>query len=132
MIHVQHREDREGLNPRNSFMQLNLHSVQFKHFTKLICVFNLALVNVVLWNQEIDTLGFIKIILINNNNSTRSKEAVSKCDKCAVNASVVYVQDSSYIQQLSIPIAGLTLKTRVFAAVKATNLDRRYSIHILP
>lgn len=37
-----------------------------------------------------------------------------------------YVQDSSYIQQLSIPMAGLTLKTRVFAAVKASNLDRRY------
>ncbi|MEQ2162829.1 Zona pellucida-like domain-containing protein 1, partial [Goodea atripinnis] len=33
--------------------------------------------------------------------------------------------DSSYIQQLAIPVAGLTLKTRVFAAVKATNLDRR-------
>lgn len=38
------------------------------------------------------------------------------------------LQDSSYIQQLSIPMAGLTLKTRVFAAVKANNLDRRYSI----
>lgn len=42
----------------------------------------------------------------------------------------VYVQDSSYIQQLSIPMAGLTLKTRVFAAVKANNLDRRYSVNI--
>lgn len=38
---------------------------------------------------------------------------------------LVHVQDSSYVQQLSIPMAGLTLKTRVFAAVKATNLDRR-------
>uniref|UniRef100_A0A3Q2CUF8 Zona pellucida-like domain-containing protein 1 n=1 Tax=Cyprinodon variegatus TaxID=28743 RepID=A0A3Q2CUF8_CYPVA len=36
--------------------------------------------------------------------------------------------DSSYIQQLSIPGAGLTLKTRVFAAVKATNLDRRWNV----
>lgn len=44
----------------------------------------------------------------------------------------VHVQDSSYIQQLSIPMAGLTLKTRVFAAVKANNLDRRYFVHILP
>lgn len=43
----------------------------------------------------------------------------------------VYAQDSSYIQQLSIPMAGLTLKTRVFAAVKASNLDRRYLINIL-
>ncbi|MEQ2275859.1 Zona pellucida-like domain-containing protein 1, partial [Xenotaenia resolanae] len=37
--------------------------------------------------------------------------------------------DSTYIQQLAIPVAGLTLKTRVFAAVKATNLDRRYSTY---
>uniref|UniRef100_A0A3B3VS02 Zona pellucida-like domain-containing protein 1 n=1 Tax=Poecilia latipinna TaxID=48699 RepID=A0A3B3VS02_9TELE len=36
--------------------------------------------------------------------------------------------DSSYIQQLSIPVAGLTLKTRVFAAVKATNLDKRWNV----
>lgn len=43
----------------------------------------------------------------------------------------VYVQDSSYIQQLSIPMAGLTLKTRVFAAVKANNLDKRYSSQII-
>lgn len=42
----------------------------------------------------------------------------------------VYAQDSSYVQQLSIPMAGLTLKTRVFAAVKASNLDRRYSINL--
>lgn len=40
------------------------------------------------------------------------------------------LQDSSYIQQLSIPMAGLTLKTRVFAAVKANNLDRRYSVSV--
>lgn len=39
-----------------------------------------------------------------------------------------HVQDSSYIQQLSIPMAGLTLKTRVFAAVKANNLDKRCSV----
>lgn len=38
---------------------------------------------------------------------------------------LVPAQDTSYAQQLSIPMAGLTLKTRVFAAVKATNLDRR-------
>lgn len=41
-----------------------------------------------------------------------------------------YVQDSSYIQQLSIPMAGLTLKTRVFAAVKANNLDKRCSVKV--
>lgn len=37
-------------------------------------------------------------------------------------------QDSTYNQQLSIPMAGLALKTRVFAAVRATNLDKRYEI----
>lgn len=41
-----------------------------------------------------------------------------------------HVQDSSYIQQLSIPMAGLTLKTRVFAAVKANNLDKRCSVKV--
>lgn len=35
-------------------------------------------------------------------------------------------QDSAYSQPLSIPMAGLALKTRIFAAVKATNLDKRY------
>ena len=38
------------------------------------------------------------------------------------------MQDSTYNQPLSIPMAGLALKTRVFAAVKATNLDKRYEI----
>ena len=38
---------------------------------------------------------------------------------------IMFVQDSTYNQQLSIPMAGLALKTRVFAAVKATNLDKR-------
>lgn len=38
------------------------------------------------------------------------------------------VQDSTYNQPLSIPMAGLALKTRVFAAVKATNLDKRYHL----
>lgn len=41
-----------------------------------------------------------------------------------------HAQDSSYIQQLSIPMAGLTLKTRVFAAVKANNLDKRCSVKV--
>lgn len=45
-----------------------------------------------------------------------------------LNDNLLFIQDSSYIQQLSIPMAGLTLKTRIFAAVKATNLDRRYSV----
>lgn len=39
---------------------------------------------------------------------------------------VIISQDSSFSQQLSIPMSGLALKTRVFAAVKATNLDKRY------
>uniref|UniRef100_A0A3Q1IQA4 Zona pellucida-like domain-containing protein 1 n=1 Tax=Anabas testudineus TaxID=64144 RepID=A0A3Q1IQA4_ANATE len=62
------------------------------------------------------------------NNTQLASKGVSKCDECVANASVVCVQDSLYIQQLSIPMAGLTLKTRVFAAVKATNLDRRWNV----
>lgn len=38
------------------------------------------------------------------------------------------LQDSTFSQLISIPMSGLSLKTRVFAAVKATNLDRRYII----
>lgn len=41
---------------------------------------------------------------------------------------LIISQDSSFSQQLSIPMAGLALKTRVFAAVKATNLDKRYCL----
>lgn len=44
------------------------------------------------------------------------------------NQCLLSLQDSTYSQPLSIPMAGLALKTRVFAAVKATNLDKRYQI----
>lgn len=35
-------------------------------------------------------------------------------------------QDSTYSQQLLIPSTGLPLKTKIYAAVRATNLDGRY------
>uniref|UniRef100_A0A3P8WAE0 Zona pellucida like domain containing 1 n=1 Tax=Cynoglossus semilaevis TaxID=244447 RepID=A0A3P8WAE0_CYNSE len=42
--------------------------------------------------------------------------------------SLVLYNDSWFYQPLSAPPSGLPLKTRVFAAVKATNLDKRWSI----
>lgn len=36
------------------------------------------------------------------------------------------LQDSTYSQQLLIPSTGLPLKTKIYAAVRATNLDGRY------
>lgn len=39
---------------------------------------------------------------------------------------VFVFQDSTYSQQLLIPSTGLPLKTKIYAAVKATNLDGRY------
>lgn len=58
---------------------------------------------------------------------SQQEDRMRVCEKHA-DVSCVCLQDSSYIQQLSIPMAGLTLKTRVFAAVKAANLDRRYAV----
>uniref|UniRef100_A0A3B3XNS7 Zona pellucida-like domain-containing protein 1 n=1 Tax=Poecilia mexicana TaxID=48701 RepID=A0A3B3XNS7_9TELE len=43
------------------------------------------------------------------------------------NTQLTFLLDLNVIQ-LSIPVAGLTLKTRVFAAVKATNLDKRWNV----
>lgn len=40
--------------------------------------------------------------------------------------SMFIFQDSTYSQQLLIPSAGLPLKTKIYAAVRATNLDGRY------
>lgn len=44
---------------------------------------------------------------------------------CCLIVIVGCLQDSWFYQPLSAPPSGLPLKTRVFAAVKATNLDKR-------
>ncbi|XP_036393687.1 zona pellucida-like domain-containing protein 1 [Megalops cyprinoides] len=69
--------------------------------------------------------------LVNNTQLSPSSAAISVKDSNGTFISTLNLllyNDSSYVQQLSVPVAGLTLKTRVFAAVKATNLDRRWSI----
>ncbi|NXQ16515.1 ZPLD1 protein, partial [Peucedramus taeniatus] len=38
------------------------------------------------------------------------------------------LQDSTYSQQLLIPSTGLPLKTKIYAAVRATNLDGRWNV----
>ncbi|XP_078122193.1 zona pellucida-like domain-containing protein 1a isoform X2 [Sander vitreus] len=65
--------------------------------------------------------------LVNNTQLASSAAAISVKESNGTFISTLNLllyNDSSYIQQLSIPMAGLTLKTRVFAAVKASNLDR--------
>ncbi|CAF98578.1 unnamed protein product [Tetraodon nigroviridis] len=69
--------------------------------------------------------------LVNNTQLASSAAAISVKDNNGTFISTLNLllyNDSSYIQQLSIPMAGLTLKTRVFAAVKANNLDKRWNI----
>ncbi|XP_019135003.1 zona pellucida-like domain-containing protein 1a isoform X1 [Larimichthys crocea] len=69
--------------------------------------------------------------LVNNTQVASSAAAISVKDSNGTFVSTLNLllyNDSSYVQQLSIPMAGLTLKTRVFAAVKASNLDRRWNI----
>ncbi|KAK2828930.1 hypothetical protein Q5P01_019964 [Channa striata] len=69
--------------------------------------------------------------LVNNTQLASSAAAISVKDSNGSFISTLNLllyNDSSYIQQLSIPMAGLTLKTRVFAAVKASNLDRRWNV----
>uniref|UniRef100_A0A674N6H3 Zona pellucida-like domain-containing protein 1 n=1 Tax=Takifugu rubripes TaxID=31033 RepID=A0A674N6H3_TAKRU len=69
--------------------------------------------------------------LVNNTQVASSAAAISVKDSNGTFISTLNLllyNDSSYIQQLSIPMAGLTLKTRVFAAVKANNLDKRWNI----
>uniref|UniRef100_UPI003F5366AD zona pellucida-like domain-containing protein 1a isoform 3 precursor n=1 Tax=Danio rerio TaxID=7955 RepID=UPI003F5366AD len=66
--------------------------------------------------------------LVNNTQLASSAAAISVKDSNGTFVSTLNLllyNDSSYIQNLAIPMSGLTLKTRVFAAVKATNLDRR-------
>ncbi|XP_078142911.1 zona pellucida-like domain-containing protein 1a isoform X1 [Centroberyx gerrardi] len=65
--------------------------------------------------------------LVNNTQLASSAAAISVKESNGTFVSTLNLllyNDSSYVQQLAIPMAGLTLKTRVFAAVKASNLDR--------
>ncbi|KAM9789035.1 zona pellucida-like domain-containing protein 1 [Neosynchiropus ocellatus] len=69
--------------------------------------------------------------LVNNTQLSSSAAAITVKDSNGTFISTLNLllyNDSSYIQQLSIPVAGLTLKTRVFAAVKAANLDKRWNV----
>ncbi|KAL6473088.1 hypothetical protein MHYP_G00192760, partial [Metynnis hypsauchen] len=69
--------------------------------------------------------------LVNNTQLASSAAAISVKDSNGTFVSTLNLllyNDSTYIQNLAIPMAGLTLKTRVFAAVKATNLDRRWNV----
>uniref|UniRef100_A0A8B9JNK5 Zona pellucida-like domain containing 1b n=1 Tax=Astyanax mexicanus TaxID=7994 RepID=A0A8B9JNK5_ASTMX len=69
--------------------------------------------------------------LVNNSQLASSSAAIAVKDNNGTfvsTLSLILFNDSSFIQQLSVPMAGLPLKTRVFAAVRATNLDRRYCI----
>ncbi|XP_056323176.1 zona pellucida-like domain-containing protein 1a [Danio aesculapii] len=69
--------------------------------------------------------------LVNNTQLASSAAAISVKDSNGTFVSTLNLllyNDSSYIQNLAIPMSGLTLKTRVFAAVKATNLDRRWNV----
>ncbi|XP_059932045.1 zona pellucida-like domain-containing protein 1 isoform X1 [Gadus macrocephalus] len=69
--------------------------------------------------------------LVNNSQVASSSAAISVKDNNGTfvsTMSMMLYNDSTYNQPLSIPTAGLALKTRVFAAVKATNLDKRWNI----
>ncbi|MCI4385722.1 hypothetical protein PGIGA_G00053920 [Pangasianodon gigas] len=69
--------------------------------------------------------------LVNNSQLASSSAAIAVKDNNGTfvsTLSLILYNDSSFSQQLSVPMAGLALKTRVFAGVKATNLDRRWNI----
>uniref|UniRef100_A0A8C4ZR18 Zona pellucida-like domain-containing protein 1 n=1 Tax=Gadus morhua TaxID=8049 RepID=A0A8C4ZR18_GADMO len=69
--------------------------------------------------------------LVNNTQLASSAAAISVKESNGTFISTLNLMlynDSTYVQQLSIPMAGLTLKTRVFAAVRASNLDRRWNV----
>ncbi|KAF7701220.1 hypothetical protein HF521_002385 [Silurus meridionalis] len=69
--------------------------------------------------------------LVNNTQLASSAAAISVKESNGTFVSTLNLllyNDSTYVQHLAIPMAGLTLKTRVFAAVKATNLDRRWNV----
>ncbi|XP_053363842.1 zona pellucida-like domain-containing protein 1 [Clarias gariepinus] len=69
--------------------------------------------------------------LVNNSQLASSSAAIAVKENNGTfvsTLSLILYNDSSFSQQLSVPMAGLALKTRVFAGVKATNLDRRWNI----
>ncbi|KAK9521007.1 hypothetical protein VZT92_020853 [Zoarces viviparus] len=69
--------------------------------------------------------------LVNNSQLASSSAAISVKDSNGTfvsTLSMILYNDSTYNQPLAIPMAGLALKTRVFAAVKSTNLDKRWNI----
>ncbi|KAK1800435.1 hypothetical protein P4O66_005666 [Electrophorus voltai] len=69
--------------------------------------------------------------LVNNTQLASSAAAISVKDSNGTFVSTLNLllyNDSTYTPPLAIPMTGLTLKTRVFAAVKATNLDRRWNV----
>ncbi|KAL2085113.1 hypothetical protein ACEWY4_018433 [Coilia grayii] len=71
--------------------------------------------------------------LINNTQLASSSAAISVKDGNGTfvsTLSLVLYNDSNYYHLLAIPMGGLALKTRVFAAVKAKNLDRRWNVLI--
>ncbi|XP_061074189.1 zona pellucida-like domain-containing protein 1 [Conger conger] len=69
--------------------------------------------------------------LVNNTQLASSAAAISVKDGNGTFISTLNLLlygDSTYVAQLSIPATGLSLKTRVFAAVKASNLDKRWNV----
>uniref|UniRef100_A0A8C1FPJ7 Zona pellucida-like domain containing 1b n=1 Tax=Cyprinus carpio carpio TaxID=630221 RepID=A0A8C1FPJ7_CYPCA len=69
--------------------------------------------------------------LLNNSQLAASSAAISVKDNNGTflsTLSLVLYNDSTFSQLISIPMSGLSLKTHVFAAVKATNLDRRWNV----
>ncbi|XP_035241844.1 zona pellucida-like domain-containing protein 1 isoform X1 [Anguilla anguilla] len=69
--------------------------------------------------------------LVNNTQLASSAAAISVKDSNGTFISTLNLLlygDSTYASQLSVPVTGLPLKTRVFAAVKASNLDKRWNV----
>ncbi|XP_028820703.1 zona pellucida-like domain-containing protein 1 isoform X2 [Denticeps clupeoides] len=71
--------------------------------------------------------------LINASQLVTSSAAVSVKDSNGTFISTLRLElynDSSFSHQLSLPPSGLGLKTRVFAAVTASNLDSRWNVYM--
>ncbi|XP_039600359.1 zona pellucida-like domain-containing protein 1a [Polypterus senegalus] len=69
--------------------------------------------------------------LVNNTQLASSSAAISVKDNNGSflsTLSLLLYNDSTYVQPLAIPNAGLPLKTKVYAAVRATNLDGRWNV----
>ncbi|TRY90420.1 hypothetical protein DNTS_018916 [Danionella cerebrum] len=69
--------------------------------------------------------------LLNNSQLASSSASITVKDNNGTflsTLSLVLYNDSTFSQLIAIPPSGLSLKTRVFAAVKATTLDRRWNV----